>query len=315
MESLSYSRRSQLKNCPRSFYYKYLMGIEPKILPKPLRMGSAYSNALELADPSEVSKYYMDLPLHMTEELFTEMTIVLALATSYINIYNINNKESYTREVEFGPYQIGNTNYSENGRWDGLDDTTPNAVLILENKLKSQFSSADVKALALDEQCTAYISAARTMYEVPASNILLTYRVTKKPAHRRGKKETEVEFRNRVIGIINEDPTRWHEEHKVTRTDEQLNWYQEELLHAAEYMTWLENKSYPRYTHSCGNYGGCEFLPICVATTSSEAATLIADNYNMKGRNELPTNSDKRDRSKQEETKEQAKRFNHRSIW
>ena len=265
MSSLSHSARSTFYRCRRLWRYKYVDNLEPKQLSKGLRMGSAYSDCLEHWDPTKADEYYMPLLIDAghqkeVEWMKEELVVTKALATSYMRLY-----PKHEREI---PFDFGR----EKGFIDGkFDDHN-----IIENKCKARFGKHELTALALDDQCTAYISAWNQITGIPVDEITLHYHVAVKPAIRQRMTETHDAFCLRLREVCNEER---HQDHTVTREQWQVDEYREFIEAAAHDMD--NAKTFPMNSNACTMYGMCEFAPVCLAKPE-DRADVIKDNYKPK---------------------------------
>lgn len=285
LESFSYTRRQTLQQCPRLFHLRYNVGVQPALLAKPLRMGSAYSDALEHADVSKVNDYYLklivDYPSGMREELVEEAAVVEGLATTYLAM---RSEEKWTREVEFGPLVLPH-GLADNGRFDGYSpeghayDTNVD-IILLENKCKGRWGDVEKRMLEQDEQCTSYIANASIKYGVKAERIKLLYDVAVKPSYRRGKKG-HAEFVAHIKSDLAARGADQHHRSIVTRTTAQCEEYLEEMRNQAEFKQVHQEKAlWPQHRFACGNYGGCEMIDICYAS-KDEVSEIIRTKYKI----------------------------------
>lgn len=283
LSSFSHTRRMTVQQCPRKYYLRYEAGIEPKYLPKPLRMGSAYSDALEHRDPEVAREYYrkllIDYPHEMFESLREEAIIVSALATTYLALY-AGEQDKWLREYPFGPLQLPG-NQADNGFFDGVW-SDGNVIHLLENKCKSRFMPSDEVALEWDPQVTGYVAALVAITGVPAEKIAVTYDVAIKPALRQTQKEDREGFLRRLESDIIERGAKQHKRFHLSRTTDQITEFNEDLDNLAQGMADLRAKErWAKHLFACSNYGGCEYIKLC-HSPDSDAGDIINAHYNIK---------------------------------
>lgn len=111
--SLSHSARESYLLCPRKFAFQYEMRLEPIEGKSSLRMGKAFSLALEHRDPARTSEgYWEGVPLHervMDHQATLEIAQVELLSDMYLERYPDDNKPGriWTPEFEFRSKGLG----------------------------------------------------------------------------------------------------------------------------------------------------------------------------------------------------------------
>ena len=182
------------------------MNLEPRETAKALRMGGAFSDALEHRNPNAVLDYYVNnVNDRYIPNIGVEISMVRALADTYIS--NIDDP-TVRREVEFGPFQLGH-GYHELGYFDGIKHLE-DGILLVENKLKTWMRDTDVEALAIDPQVSAYVHAIHLKYGMAYDKIKVEYHVSLKPALRQRKDESVANFATRVSEEVYENPLKYH---------------------------------------------------------------------------------------------------------
>lgn len=269
LESLSYSRRKTIRACPKRFYLEYLLNLEPKEKPIGMALGSAFSDCIEHADPKQTNNH-----MHLTAE---QRAVVHIMAKLYLSKY----PKAEQRELGFY-WPIEGTGYSNNGRIDGLDADD----WIVEDKFLKSLFGAKVLALSLDDQITAMLYAARRLHQENPERYPYPkgckYRATLRPRDRRTKRnpETPEQYVRWVIEDTAARPEHYLREFRETRSDAQLDRFEEELVEAAEYLDWLKARNkYPMDPDSCEKYGGCPFIGICNGSIQMDQ---ILQHYNKK---------------------------------
>lgn len=295
-KSLSHSRRSTFRRCRRLYYYQNVMKLELKRTPAPLRMGSIYSDCLELGDPEEANRQYSELianAMHdsehyFAEQLLDELAVVRPMSETYLSTVALDGIE---REVGFVGTEMGG--YQDNGFFDGIGESG-DKLLLVENKLKGRFGKGEEEALRTDEQLLSYILNACVKYDTTPERVEVRYEVAKKPALRQGKNETRDTFRTRVTNDILTNPTKYHivvggdrlgrnqsqlDEWLIgfTRMVDDLNAEEEYMASDRPELAWPLNRD------ACSQFGGCPMIGICGAKSTEEAALEIEKNFKIRG--------------------------------
>lgn len=280
--SLSYSRRRTLKGCPRRFFIEHILGLERKggVDSQGLRMGAAHAVGLELQDPEAVLKVaYQPLIEAATDQYMVDALMEEALVTeAYVDIYLVlyEHDNLLEPEWEWNHGTIGDTKWIDRGASDGVLSISGRNWM-KEDKLLSQWGDAKDKALDMDEQVTAEIRAAKLAGLDPVG---VKYRVTKKASIRRRTKrdpETIDEFLERLRDKLIKDRADHFMEFSLTRTDEEIKEFEEELLFAAEWLDWMLAReadglpSFPRQPATCSYLGGCAHPELCRGLPDAEA--------------------------------------------
>lgn len=296
--SLSHSRRSTFRRCRRLYYLNYVVGLELKTTPAPLRMGSIYSDGLETGDVEVVQAQYAELvaeamhegQYYHAEQLLDELAVVRPMVETYLSKVSLPGVE---REVSFtGPSYQG---YQDNGFFDGISVSAGHdGLLLVENKLKGRFGRAEQESLKTDEQLLGYVLNACIKYDTTPDKVTIRYEVAKKPALRQGKNETREVFRSRVTADIMSRPEHYHvviDDSSLGRTQSQLDQWMNEFkrmvhdLHQEDHYsstTDLEPMSWPMNRDACHQFGVCSMINICGAATTEQAALEIEKNFNTR---------------------------------
>lgn len=288
---LSHSARETWKQCPRKFHFQYNMRMEPVEKKSSLKMGIAFSEALEHRDPSRTAEgYWRDTPLHdriMDRTAETEIAQVELLSELYLERYadDVAPGRIWTPEFEFKSELLGRgfldaiieeSNgregscpvHGEGQREPGEIPSSPcncRRRIGCENKLLGGFfwNDSSRKVLAFDDQVTAYFAACRE-YGTPLDKML--YRVTKKPSIKPDSRKGESipDYIKRLTERIEADPSYAFEQHELYRTDQQLDEFLEECAEVNEHVKLSRRReAWPKSTKACTMFGGCSFLPVC----------------------------------------------------
>lgn len=271
--SLSHTRRQVLAQCPSRWHLEYLWGgtgLETVKGPG-LRMGGAFSDALEQWDTKAAHAYYVQLfGEEFTEEQLIELAVIQALAEGYFERYARPNM----REVQFS-FPIPGTGYHDNGRIDGLE---LKPCVVIEDKLLASVYLVD-GTLGTNQQITAMLNAASRMGYDPTG---CKFRVTQKPRKRRMKRdpETAVQYVEWLRNDISRNPDKYYFEFWQERTTEQFAHFEATLVQTARILdTYKVNDLWPLHGDRCKDFGGCPFQGVCSGQISQEH---ILDHFSQK---------------------------------
>lgn len=269
-EHLSASQVSTLLACPQKYDYSYEQRLEPVAIRPALSLGKAFQKAIELDDP-EAGARAIDEERDIRDQddadrAAIDGTIVKAAARLYLSLY----PDKPDSQKEYG-YRVRLRNpwtgaYSRTfdllGYADELAEEDGGLVLI-ENKLVGQISEVSIRRLPLDRQISlaAYGIWRATGREVSK----VRYRFTRKPSIRQKKGESVGEFCMRVERDYNERPDFYSEEQVIYRDQASLWRSEAELWEWAEQVRASRKRAlFTRNTSACHEWGGCEFLPLCL---------------------------------------------------
>lgn len=200
MERLTHSRAASFKQCRKASYYAYELGIRREVDAKPLRMGTAYHNGLEvLANGGELetaseaaSLSYAAAPDNYDQwEWEIEEITVRAMLSGYFWRWMDSGLKYICAEQTFSlkirkPTDDGSVgraipNWEWSGKIDAIVSLVDARLAVKENKLLSESLDNDSplrRRLQIDSQISGYIVAAREM-GYPVDTVL--YDVTRKP--------------------------------------------------------------------------------------------------------------------------------------
>lgn len=230
-------------------------------------MGSAYSDGLETGSTDAVNRFYNECILKATDEgdyrllgmLLDERAVVVPMVETYLEHVSIANVQ---REVQF--YGLEHLGYVDNGRMDGVHRSHDDKFLIIENKLKGRWGAAEIKALDMDEQITSYVYNLCKMEGCGPEDVEVRYEVAKKPGLRKRQGDTDLMFRHRVAQDIKSRPEFYHSVNMTSRTQAQLDEFESRFKSIARQVdTEMQLEEWVQSPHSCSDFGGCTFLPIC----------------------------------------------------
>lgn len=270
-EYLSHSRIGILLACQRKYQLHYEARLERVDRGEAREMGAAFQKGIEANDPITGFDEIMAGAAELTggsddyDKLRVKAHTVLAAATLYLQLWPAPDNE--TRELEYlvrlrNPWtgRYSNT-FDLKGYADGVEDHGAHLELT-ENKLVGQISAVGVRKLVLDRQVTL---GAYGLWRATGKAVReVRYRYLRKPSIKQKQGETVDEYIERMSADYATRPEFYAQEEVLFRTDEDM------LRVEAELWTWAEQirqmrrqKIATRNTGACGDYGGCDFLPIC----------------------------------------------------
>lgn len=289
-EHLSHTSLGVLNACKQKFDYQYLQRLETISRSRPLGMGSAYQKAIEMQDPEAGAALLREgFEIRSQEDedrLQIEEAIVQSAARLYLKKWPDRPEEQreYAYRVRLRNPWTGH--YSNTFDLLGYADATEDMGshwMLTENKLVGRIDGQTVRLLPLDQQVRleCYGIWRATGKEVREVN----YRWVKKPSikQRKGRPlkdgtlkgaETVSQFIDRLTADYEERPDFYAHEETYFRTADDLLRVEEELWVFADELRAARRRAlFPRNTARCGDFGGCQFIPLCLG--DSDAASLF----------------------------------------
>lgn len=269
-EHLSASQISTLLACPQKYGFSYDEKLEPIAFRPALSLGRAFQKAIEMDDPEAGVRALWTERTYTSQaeidQIEKDATIVATAASLYLSRYPVT--ENSTKEYE---YRVRLRNpwtgaYSRSfdllGFADELAEEDGDLVLI-ENKFVGQIGELSIRKLPLDRQISLAAYGIWRATGRPVAKV--RYRFTRKPSIRQKKGESVGEFCMRVERDYNERPDFYTEEQVIYRDQAQLLRTEAELWEWAEQVRAARKRSlFTRNTSACHDFGGCEFLPLCL---------------------------------------------------
>lgn len=236
---ISVSSLKQFKQCRRAYELKYVEGLEPVHVAEPLEIGKCYHVLLEeLYDNGD---FVIDA--FSKEE---------AMAIAYCRY--IYPKFKMLAVEEWFEYQLSKDDVLV-GRIDGYAE---DGYLVEHKTTGSEITEEYEYGLQWDEQILAYMLASgrRKMW----------YTVVRKPTIRQKKNESDDEFFDRMLEWYETDTDSKVRLIEVTRTDEEVEQFQQELLKMCEELKdCYMRKAFYKNTCACKAWGRrCEYSSICL---------------------------------------------------
>ncbi len=272
-EHLSASQVSTLLACPQKYAFSYQDRLEPIAFRPALSLGKAFQKAIEYGDPEAgAHAIFQERDIRDQSDqdrAEIDSTIVTAAARLYLSLYpHESDKEGSVKE--YG-YRVRLRNpwtgaYSRTfdllGFADELREEDGSLVLV-ENKLVGQISEVSIRRLPLDRQISLAAYGIWRATGRPVEKI--RYRFTRKPSIRQKKGESVGDFCVRVERDYFDRPDFYAEEQVIYRDQASLWRSEAELWEWAEQVRSSRKRAlFTRNTSACTDFGGCEFLPLCL---------------------------------------------------
>lgn len=268
------SRLKTFQICPYKEALRYRIGLAPKQTRTSLAIGTAIHKGLETRDIDEALELLQtDYPKDQAEADALDIAIVTvrALLENYIERYPAF--EEHKPEYEFSlPMKTHHGSSRKLVIAGKLDDLAfiEGRWWIVEYKTASRLDASYFDRLYVDSQISMYMSAMQRMGYNPAGVI---YRVIRKPALKKGNKESLEAFLERLTRDIQFRPDFYYTERKLYRYTDDLEEFERTLYEEAKYSNdcWKAGKKH-MHTASCSMYGACEYLPICMREEGAREA-------------------------------------------
>lgn len=280
-EHLSASQISTLLACPQKYGFSYDEKLEPIAFRPALSLGRAFQKAIEMDDPEAGVRALWTERTYTSQaeidQIEKDATIVATAASLYLSRYPVteNSQKEYEYRVRLRNPWTGaySRTFDLLGFADELAEEDGDLVLI-ENKFVGQIGELSIRKLPLDRQISLAAYGIWRATGRPVSKV--RYRFTRKPSIRQKKGESVGEYCMRVERDYNERPDFYAEEQVIYRDQAQLLRTEAELWEWAEQVRAARKRSlFTRNTSACHDFGGCEFLPLCLG--DPDAASLYQE--------------------------------------
>lgn len=247
----THSRCSCWKQCPRKHHYQYERGIRTAETPEPLRVGDIWHKLLETSD----TEYAIEHAKHPYEA-----AKILALYTCYRH-YWVDDFDVISLEEQF---EFEHEGIKFSGKIDGIIEHD-GEVMLMEHKTCRNGTDFDdyFMRVGFDSQITHYMLGARSLGYNPTG---ILYNVAMKPGFMpkkvkgENRKETEVEYAERVMAEVKANPSRYFERRVLRVTEDDIARNLADMVNVAR----LAEAGYRfRNSSGCSAYGGCEYLHQC----------------------------------------------------
>lgn len=278
---LTHSSMSTYRDCRRKYYFRYILGLVPSQEKASLRLGSAFHKGVELYYQGKdlqaciygAGQLFQDADTTgWTESDYEEMDKQAAILEGMLRGYalRLNDREEFQEvipEREFlnpiiNPATGASTpRFQHAGKADGLFKRDGQWWL-REFKTASSIDKGYVDRLKLDTQITSYMEALQADMGITIAGII--YTVVKKPSIKQTQKETPAQYCERVIADYQDrlDFYFWQEQFYRNQND-LVEWQYERWDIQKDIAESMRTERWYRNTSSCGQYGGCAYMPLC----------------------------------------------------
>ena len=277
-DHLSASQISTLLACPQKYGFSYDEKLEPIAFRPALSLGKAFQLAIEHNDPEKGAEaiYTERDPRDQdaADQMEKDAAIVRTAARLYLSRYPVteNSQKEYEYRVRLRNPWTGaySRTFDLLGFADELAEEDGGQLVLIENKFVGQIGELSIRKLPLDRQISLAAYGIWRATGRPVTKV--RYRFTRKPSIRQKKGESVGEFCMRVERDYNERPDFYTEEQVIYRDQAQLARTEAELWEWAEQVRASRKRSlYTRNTSACHDFGGCEFLPLCLGDPDAQS--------------------------------------------
>lgn len=285
MIRISHSLRTSYRQCPRKVYFRYHAGIVKRVDTSPaLVIGKCFHNGLELIRKGECindvldsisTQFLIDSQGVMDLEKRLENEIKLRAYLVGYDLFFNEQYRSYEPELQVdGDNTIAYIDavYVKDGQ-----------AFIVEDKTAASLSDDMNMILAMNDQTLWYWSELdRIGYNVGG----ISFRETKKSAHRVNKKETLDDFKKRMADIYINTSDLCYREINVAYSPEQIRVYRQMIRVidddlrrvCSQFGDDFNNVFYNGFSCS-GKYSTCAYLPICFDQNNIQNKYVLRDEY------------------------------------
>jgi hypothetical protein len=271
---LSHSKIGTMLACERRYELHYEERLQ-LIRGRPaLDLGRAFHEAIEKGDPEYGAQTYSKDRIASSQEeqdkILVNEQIIRSAATLYLTKWGTADAPEVPYRIRLRNPETGRPSVTVDleGRADGVMLHTGEEepyIELVEAKLVGAITNQKVELLKLDRQVTLGSYALWRVMGVPVRKV--RFRWVRKPSIKQKQTETIGQYLERLEADYEEraDDFYAHEE-TVTRAPADYLRIEQELWEWAERLRNLrqENKVFPRNTGACSDFGGCQFIPICV---------------------------------------------------
>lgn len=231
---VSISQIKCFKSCRRAYELKYIEGLEPVQKSYALQIGTSYHEKLE--------------DLYNKGDFDCDFSKESAMACAYKKYIYPNFKVKSAED--WFEYKINDTD-TYIGRVDGISE---NGHLVEHKTCGSDITDEYEYNLMWDEQILGYMLA--------TGNRKIWYTVCRKPTIRQKKNESDEEFFYRMVAWYDEDTESKIRYFEVTRTDEEVEQFRQDLIKIVEEM---RHPYCYKNTQHCYSWGRrCEYSSVCL---------------------------------------------------
>lgn len=244
------------RKCPKQYEYRYVLGFTPAKTPKPLAVGSATHQGIEVFNKggsvteallaASVLATMLGLDAHEGQR-------VAAMIEGYYNRYSADRlalgallvEEEFVFELAPGVVVRGKRDCTAIGA----------QTYNIETKTCGNLDENYWQRVTYDTQTILYEESLR---HEGHDDIVTLYDVISKPALRPKKKETALEFRARLQSETVGEPAKYYFRREIYRTQDIIQSTLDDAVHTAR-----EIAQATRYVRSDRNCAFCDFAGVC----------------------------------------------------
>lgn len=252
MGKYSHSKISTFMACPKKYDYIYNQKLKPIGHKEPLILGSAVHKGIEYGDPIKAVEYLNSIENEASEQNETLKVIAEAMVTGYLKLFGRRDIKKREMIVDV---PIGDGDYL----YGIVDEIEQQDDLLFICDIKTTSSIGD--PLKYKDQLLKYYYAAKKQgFDVDGIKV----RMIKKPGIRQKKNETIEQFRSRILDEYLNLPEKYYKEEEIPFSDIEVTDTLVDFKGGIQFLKLAKNAGiYPKNLSHCGNFGGCEFLPLC----------------------------------------------------
>ena len=272
---LTHSSIQTFKNCRRAWYARNVLKLVRTKKKQSRQLGSAFHRGLQTRDVAAALKLYDGVyPADQAEADIIEIdkATVAAMLNGYFLRWPdepLDGVPCVRREIKFevpivNP-QTGalSRSFRFAGKVDGVK-TTPRGLFLVEDKTAGKLERSYIDRLPLDHQVTAYIHGLQRHYH-HTQITGVSYRIIRKPSIRPRQNESVQQFCDRLTRDYRERPDFYFVDEGLFRAESDLKEFEAELWQVTQdILTCRRRGLWYRNTSRCSEYGGCEYLLLCL---------------------------------------------------
>ena len=263
---LSHSSIGTQLACLRRWGWRYFERLELIEEGWPRSMGRAFHIGLEHGSPAR-AREALFREVHepaAQERMQIQQAIAEAATHAYMGRWPIEQRRELKYRIRLRNPATGawSRTFDLVGAADGIVDHGDYLELV-EDKLVGRVDALTVHATKLDRQIGLSCYALWRITGKPVR--VVRKRFVKRPAIKRKQNESHDEFLRRIHDDYEERPDFYVHEEPTFRSADDLLTLEAELWDWAEQRrNAIARKFFARNTASCGDYGGCDYIPLCV---------------------------------------------------
>lgn len=297
--TISHSMRSTLANCPRMFQFSYGHGLRARGVKDYFFIGGAFGDELQLmrengrfnqkAARKRIAKRKDSALLEAVGGQAEKIEKAAALVEGMLAAYASHYLEHDVRHFEFLEHEGEIHKAIPDTRWTyiGFRDSVATArrqvygidrgrTVLFEDKTTGQLDASYVARIPLDFQILGYVWSLEDEDYGDCADVM--YNVAQKSRLRQKQSETFPQYLDRVVADYLDDPTKYFYRERVQVGRPQVASFVTELSRFVNQVLepMLKSGYFPMNTGHCGEYGGCDFAPLCIDGPTADNLALYA---------------------------------------